>query len=249
MRISIHAGHNPKGKIACGAVGFLDESEQARKVVKYVKKYLKKVGYKVYDDTCNNGTSVEDVLHKILNKINKHKNDLVVSIHFNSGANDSRGNKRTTGTEIWVKTINNLMEDFTTPILTEISKLGFKNRGVKRTENLFILNEVLDTPVMLIECCFVDDIDDYNIYNAKKMGSAIATGIINACLMYEDITVKTLINGVYQRTQPINRLKPVSKLKKGTELLVRKVKITNGVMWAYTHRGKWIRLKNTKAVD
>ena len=71
MRISIHAGHNPKGKIACGAVGFLDESEQARKVVKYVKKYLKKVGYKVYDDTCNNGTSVEDVLHKILNKINK----------------------------------------------------------------------------------------------------------------------------------------------------------------------------------
>ena len=27
---NIHGGHNPKGKIACGAVGLLDESEQDR---------------------------------------------------------------------------------------------------------------------------------------------------------------------------------------------------------------------------
>ena len=30
---------------------------------------------------------------------------------------------------------------------------------------------------MLIECCFVDDKDDVNIYDANKMASAIVKGI------------------------------------------------------------------------
>ena len=31
--ISIHAGHNPAGKTACGAVGLLDESKENRLIV------------------------------------------------------------------------------------------------------------------------------------------------------------------------------------------------------------------------
>lgn len=30
MRINVHAGHNPEGKIACGARGILDESRENR---------------------------------------------------------------------------------------------------------------------------------------------------------------------------------------------------------------------------
>ena len=49
MKINVHAGHNPDGKIACGAVGLIKESTQARKVKNYVIKYLKVAGHTVYD--------------------------------------------------------------------------------------------------------------------------------------------------------------------------------------------------------
>ena len=32
MKFNIHAGHNPDGKIACGAIGLIKESTEARKV-------------------------------------------------------------------------------------------------------------------------------------------------------------------------------------------------------------------------
>ena len=75
MKINVHAGHNPDGKIACGAVGLIKESTQARKVVKYVKKYLRTAGHTVYDCTCNNGTSQSDVLNKIVKMCSAHKVD------------------------------------------------------------------------------------------------------------------------------------------------------------------------------
>ena len=49
MRINIHAGHNPKGKVACGAVGLLDESTENRNVVKELKYYLEKEGPRCYN--------------------------------------------------------------------------------------------------------------------------------------------------------------------------------------------------------
>ena len=42
MKINVHAGHNPDGKIACGAVGLIKESTEARKVKKKVIKLLRK---------------------------------------------------------------------------------------------------------------------------------------------------------------------------------------------------------------
>ena len=40
--VTIHAGHNPRGKIACGASDYIDESTEARLIVKKVKALLKK---------------------------------------------------------------------------------------------------------------------------------------------------------------------------------------------------------------
>ena len=34
--ISVHAGHNPAGKVACGAAGLLDESRENRLIVEEV---------------------------------------------------------------------------------------------------------------------------------------------------------------------------------------------------------------------
>ena len=68
MKFNVHAGHNPDGKIACGASGLIKESTQARKVKDLVIKYLKAAGHTVYDCTCDNGTSQTDVLKKIVAK-------------------------------------------------------------------------------------------------------------------------------------------------------------------------------------
>lgn len=39
---NIHGGHNPAGKIACGASDLLDESREDRKICKEVVRLLKK---------------------------------------------------------------------------------------------------------------------------------------------------------------------------------------------------------------
>ena len=92
MRINVHAGHNPAGKVACGAVGIINESTENRRVKDEVVSQLREMGHTVYDCTVDNGTGQKDVLRKIVAKCNAHTVDLDVSIHFNAGAADQKGN-------------------------------------------------------------------------------------------------------------------------------------------------------------
>ena len=69
---NIHAGHNRAGAVACGAVGILDESKEAREVKNRVITMLRAQGHTVYDCTEDNGTSQSDVLTKIVKKCNAH---------------------------------------------------------------------------------------------------------------------------------------------------------------------------------
>ena len=59
-KYNIHAGHNPDGKVACGAVGIIKESTQARKVKEYVCNFLREEGHYAYDCTCNDGRNPGD---------------------------------------------------------------------------------------------------------------------------------------------------------------------------------------------
>ena len=176
MKLNIHAGHNPDGKIACGAVGLLKESTEARKVKSEVIKLLKQLGHTVYDCTVDNGTSSQDVLNRIIAKCNNHIVDLDVSIHFNAGAKDSSGNGQTAGTEAYIYSGNSKAKNSATAICKAIAELGFKNRGVKVNSNLYFLRKS-KSPAVLIECCFVDDKDDTTLYNYQKMAEAIVYGI------------------------------------------------------------------------
>ena len=49
MKINIHAGHNPEGKIACGAIGILNESREARIIKDKVIQLLRAAGHDVLD--------------------------------------------------------------------------------------------------------------------------------------------------------------------------------------------------------
>ena len=100
-KVTVHAGHNPSGKIACGASDLLDESTQARYVAKKVIKLLRKNGIKAVNCTVNNGINQSDVLRKICVKCNDVTDaDLHISIHFNSGRSDRKGDGRTGGLKI-----------------------------------------------------------------------------------------------------------------------------------------------------
>ena len=176
MKINVHAGHNPDGKVACGAVGLIKESTENRKVKNEVIRMLKALGHTVYDCTVDNGTSQANVLTNIVKKCNAHEVDLDVSIHFNSGASDAKGNGKTTGTEVLVYSAKSKAKQYAKNVCAAIAELGFANRGVKTNANLYVLRKT-DAPAMLIECCFVDDKDDVSIYDYRTMAEAIVYGI------------------------------------------------------------------------
>lgn len=176
MRINVHAGHNPAGKVACGAVGLINESTENRRVKDEVVSQLRQLGHTVYDCTVDNGTGQQDVLKKIVEKCNAHTVDLDVSIHFNAGAADQKGNGKTAGTEVYSYDTAGIARETAKRVCDCISKLGLKNRGVKISKTLYVL-KYTKAPAMLIECCFVDDKDDVQRYDYRSMASAIVCGI------------------------------------------------------------------------
>ncbi len=176
MRINVHAGHNPAGKVACGAVGLINESMEARRVKDEVISQLRQLGHTVYDCTVDNGTGQKDVLNKIVAKCNAHVVDLDVSIHFNAGAKDERGNGKTTGVEVFVYSAASKAKAFAEKVCRAIAGIGFRSRGVKISTALAVLRNT-KSPAMLIECCFVDDRDDVQLYDYRSMASAIVLGI------------------------------------------------------------------------
>lgn len=136
MILNIHAGHNPDGKVACGSVGILKESTEARKVKDLVISQLQRVGHTVYDCTVDNGSNQSDVLAKIVSECNSHSVDLDVSIHLNSGRNDYEGDGSIGGTEVWC--YNEKTRSIAERICEQIASLGFRNRGVKYSTKLYI---------------------------------------------------------------------------------------------------------------
>lgn len=179
MRINVHAGHNPDGMPACGAVGLIKEATEARAVKDRVIAKLASMGHIVRDCTCNNGTDQNDVLKKIVSACNAQDADLDISIHFNSDAEaeiqDPDG--VTTGTEVLVYSQSSASVPYAQRVVDSISALGLRNRGIKERPGLYVLRHT-KAPAMLIECCFVDDPEDVALYNADRMADAIVAGIV-----------------------------------------------------------------------
>lgn len=176
MRINVHAGHNADGRTACGAIGFIRESTEARRVKDAVISQLRQLGHTVHDCTVDNAAGVSANLREIVTKCNAHDVDLDVSIHFNSGAKDAVGNGRTTGTEVYVYNSSSRARVYAETVCRAIAALGFQKRGVKYSTGLYVLRNT-KSPAMLVECCFVDDKDDVQLYDCQEMAEAIVYGI------------------------------------------------------------------------
>ena len=178
--LTVHAGHNKQGKVACGASDYIDESRQARIITRKVVKLLRSNGLKVYNCTVNNGTSQSDVLKKIVAKCNSHKRDLDISIHFNASTH-SKADGKTKGIEVLGVSTTGIRGGVGNRICTNIAKVGFTNRGFRVRTDLYFLNKTT-APAILIEVCFVDDQDDARLYLKNK--DAVAKAIVSAILSY-----------------------------------------------------------------
>jgi len=239
MRINVHAGHNPDGKKACGAIGYIKESTEARKVKDEVVAMLRSLGHTVFDCTVDNGNNKTDVLHKIVAKCNANKVDLDVSIHFNALVKRGRDGK-TTGTEVLVYSAKSKAKTYATATASAIAGLGYTNRGVKYRPGLYVLAKT-NSPAMLIECCFVDDADDVAIYNYKTMAQAIVKGITGQTVATKteepkkndaSFQVKIAVDSLNYRKGPGTSYDVVGSVKKGQ---VYTIVETNG---------SWGRLKS-----
>lgn len=182
MVYNIHGGHNPSGKIACGASDLLDESREDRKITKAIIKYLKKAGATAYNCTVDNGTSQRDVLKKICAKCNRNGVDLDVSVHLNSGRNDHKGDKKLGGFEVWATEFSGIKKEVSQRAVANMKELGFTAHGdpYKKTSGLYYLNHT-KAKALLFEICFVDDKDDYLLYKttgADKIGKCLAEAIV-----------------------------------------------------------------------
>lgn len=180
---NVHGGHNPAGRVACGAVGLLDESKEDRLITFELINYLRKNGATARDCTCSNGTSQRDVLEKIVAKCNQVSAAYDFSIHLNSGRNDYNGDGVQGGFEIHVCSTNKGKKEIADRAIANMKALGFRihGNGIVVRKDLYVLNHT-KAPALLFEICFVDDKDDYDMYQSvgpKRIAKALAEAILN----------------------------------------------------------------------
>lgn len=180
MKINVHAGHTKQSGKSPGAGSSktgIYESVEDRKIAKEVIKLLKAKGNTVYDCTAE-GNSMYDNLAKIVAKCNVHKVDLDVSIHLNS----FNGNAH--GTEVWIYSSASKAKKYAKKICDKLASLGFTNRGVKTSSQLYVLRHT-NSPALLIETFFCDSAKDAKIYKkygyekvARKIADAIDSTVV-----------------------------------------------------------------------
>lgn len=171
---NVHAGHSLKCR---GAKGLLDEVNEDRAVKNKLIELLRANGYTVYDCTDDYSTTQGANLSSIVSKCNAHNVDLDISIHLNSGRNDSNGDGKCGGVEVYGydDRIYGVAYKIAENIYNTLG-IGFHGSPVKYRKDLYVLRKT-KAKAILIECCFVDDKDDANHWNATKCAMAIASAL------------------------------------------------------------------------
>lgn len=167
-KISGDAGHNCFPDY--GMIGYKVEDVLTKEVWTYIKEEFSNLTVDVVDCTPYDMkyNLIADSLKYRVERANKSNSQLHLSIHFNSG--------ESSGIECWIVKSGGIEEKYGEKITEELSKIGFKNRGVK-TGNIFIIKET-KMPAILIQCGFIDSEEDMKLYNGKKIARAIVKAII-----------------------------------------------------------------------
>lgn len=151
MRITINAGHTKIGT-GQGAVGLLKESVETRKIAYELLKLLADTGHEVVPAIFDRSDSnLQDAVEAA------HGSDLFLSIHLNAGGG--------AGCEAYTWRAARLRK--AEDMLKNLSKLGFKNRGIHDGSRLYVIKNTPCTAILL-EVCFIDNKDDVGLF--KELG-------------------------------------------------------------------------------
>ena len=179
MRLLVMAGHTASGNLGCGAEGYINESNENRKVAPKVVEYIKKLGVEaeyIHLDKAKSSKKSE-ILKEQTDLANSKGNfDCVVQIHFNAGSEDKT--KDTTGSETLY--ITDKGKVFAQRVDDKLSILFKDKRNIKQDNKLYWLRHTKCTAI-LVEVCFVDDKDDVKVYeeNFEEVCKLIAEGLAN----------------------------------------------------------------------
>lgn len=160
----ISSGHGDK---VSGAIGILNEHNEAKKVVNRVYNILineyNGKGYKYHETTA---TSQQQNLANIVSFHNGKTRDLDISVHFNSASASA------TGTECLYYDKKSLSAKMSKAMS---DALGIVDRGAKERKELYFLRNT-KKPAILLEVCFVSSKKDAAAYreNFEDLCQAIA---------------------------------------------------------------------------
>lgn len=193
MKLTIHAGHNPDGKVACGAVGFLKESTCAREIVNHLLAVFSESTNRITNVTIDNGVSATDVLQKLVYLMNSEKRDMNISIHLNAASDASAQ-----GVECYYYEGNGTTRKAAEEICKSLAeRMGYKNRGAKPNKTLYVIRKTTD-PTILIECGFVTNREDCERYDAKKIAESIYDGLRKAYNWKDELPEFVPIDNLYR---------------------------------------------------
>ncbi|RPJ97301.1 N-acetylmuramoyl-L-alanine amidase [Rummeliibacillus sp. TYF005] len=165
----ISSGHGDK---VSGAIGILNEHNEAKKVVNRVYSILvdeyNGKGYKYHETTA---TNQNQNLANIVSFHNGKTRDLDISVHFNSASASA------TGTECLYYDAKSLSAKMSKAMA---NALGIVDRGAKERKELYFLRNT-SKPAILLEVCFVTSKKDAAAYheNFEDLCQAIAKVIAN----------------------------------------------------------------------
>lgn len=237
-------GHGDGDPGACATINKTKykEADEAVKVCKSLQNQLKHYNIAVdiyntkknaYKELCN-GHSIPFT-----------KYDYVLEIHFNAGACDTKGNGKTTGTEILLPTRNTPKEQsLEKQLVKAVASVGFKNRGVK-TAQLKVINTASTAGVRasLLEVCFIDDKDDMLLYTKKKaaIASALAQAFVDRWKL--KMTARVLSQVAFRSAKKVTPSNRLLWIPEGKEVTVLKeegswLKVKYGGMSGYIVRSK-----------
>ena len=214
MKILVMAGHTASGNKGCGAVSYINESDETRKVAPKVVEYLNKMGVEATYVKLDKAASSSYLYEQVKLANSKGSFDCMVQIHFNAGSSDP--NRNTTGTETYYRTSKG--KPFSDRVNAKLATL-FRDRGSRNDRpDLYWLKNT-NHPAILIEVCFVDDKDDIRIYqeNFDTVCKLIAEGLANKSLSDQDIanqstTINQGLSKVYENGSYNRKAKTTTNL-------------------------------------
>ena len=173
--IVISSGHGQKIRGAAGDPSgspsdpYLDEVDEARKVVDALAETLEQRGVDVVVFHDNTSTSQDTNLETIVRAHDAEDRQLDLSVHFNAYQQGSK----CMGTEMLYITQGALADELSYAVA---QAGGFIDRGPKKNTGLYFLNNT-DMPSVLLEICFCDSSCDTKLYreNFDAIIDAIAT--------------------------------------------------------------------------